>query len=133
MSIIGSNSQVSGKLEVNIEPVDEDGLSEIPDEMIPENPMELVNQRIDFNIIISKVSELPSNFCKDVYVEYTFYLNNEIKYQTEVSYGKAQEKTFNFKKHHTVEVCTEHFINYLLNEQICFKVYGLPDIDEKEV
>ena len=80
MSIIGSNSQVSGKLEVNIEPVDEDGLSEIPDEMIPENPMELVNQRIDFNIIISKVSELPSNFCKDVYVEYTFYLNNEIKY-----------------------------------------------------
>ena len=47
--------------------------------------------------------------------------------------GKSEEKLFNYKKHHTVEVCTEHFINYLLNEQICFKVYGHPDINEKEV
>ena len=65
---------------MNIEPVDEDGESEIPDEMIPENPMELVNQRIDFNVLITKVFELPPNFCKDVYCEYTFYLNNEKKY-----------------------------------------------------
>ena len=117
---------------MNIEPVDEDGVSEIADEMIPESPMELVNQRIDFNVIISKVFDLPPNFCKDVYVEYTFYLNNEIKYHTETIIGKAQEKEFEYKKHHTVDVCTEHFINYLLNEQMCFKVYGLPDIQDKE-
>ncbi|MEY3845398.1 MAG: hypothetical protein RL293_1820 [Bacteroidota bacterium] len=62
-----------------------------------------------------------------------FYLNNEKKYQTGIITGKSEEKVFNYKKHHTVEVCTEHFINYLLNEQICFKVYGHPDINEKEI
>lgn len=84
-------------------------------------------------MVITRVFDLPPNFCKDVYCEYTFYLNNEKKYQTGIITGKSEEKVFNYKKHHTVEVCTEHFINYLLNEQICFKVYGHPDINEKEI
>jgi kinesin family member 13 len=42
VSIIGQNSQIMGKLEINIIPVDADGESEIPDDMIPDNSEELV-------------------------------------------------------------------------------------------
>jgi hypothetical protein len=41
-----------GKLEVNIIPVDQDGESELPEDMIPEEPEDLEGQRIDFIIEI---------------------------------------------------------------------------------
>ena len=43
INIVSEFSTLSGKLDVNIIPVDEDGESEVPDDLAPENPMELVN------------------------------------------------------------------------------------------
>mgnify|MGYP001807039981 CR=1 FL=1 len=37
-----------GKLDINLIPVDEDGESEIPEDKIPDEPAELIGQRIDF-------------------------------------------------------------------------------------
>jgi hypothetical protein len=37
---------------VNIIPVDEDGISEVSEDLISDNPLDLVNQRIDFVIEI---------------------------------------------------------------------------------
>lgn len=42
--------------------------------------MDLVNQRIDFVIHINKATDLPPDFCKDVYVEYCYYINEDIKF-----------------------------------------------------
>lgn len=43
VSIIGTTSQVNGKLEVNILPIDEDGVSEVNEDLISDDPMDLVN------------------------------------------------------------------------------------------
>ena len=65
------------KLEINLIPVDEDGENEVPEEKIPDEPEDLIGQRIDFVVEISKATELPDTFCKDVFCEYTFYLGEE--------------------------------------------------------
>lgn len=49
--------------------------------MLPDNPMDLISQRIDFVINITKAYDLPEDFCKDVFFEYQFYLDSE-KYKT---------------------------------------------------
>jgi hypothetical protein len=87
ISIIGQNLQVMGKLEVNIIPVDEDGESEIPDDLIPEEPEDLIGKRIDFIIEIKQATGLPKNFCRDVYCEYKFFLFEEV-YQSAKILGK---------------------------------------------
>jgi hypothetical protein len=48
ISIVGTNSKIMGKLELNVIPVDVDGESEVPDDMIPEDPTDLIGQRMDF-------------------------------------------------------------------------------------
>jgi hypothetical protein len=48
VSIIGTNSQIIGKLDINIIPVDMDGESDVPDDMLPEQPEDLIGQRMDF-------------------------------------------------------------------------------------
>lgn len=47
-SIIGTTANIIGKLEMNIIPVDQDGESEINEDLLPDEPSELVGQRIDF-------------------------------------------------------------------------------------
>ncbi len=88
VSIVGSNSGIMGKLEVNVIPVDEDGESDVPDDLIPDNPNELEGRRIDFIVEIKRAFDLKEDFCKDVYCEYTFYLDNN-KYMTTVLPGKS--------------------------------------------
>ena len=70
IELIGTNYENHGKLEVNIVPVDATGNEEIPDEELPETPEDLLNRRIDFQVHIKQAKDLPSNFCKDVFVEY---------------------------------------------------------------
>lgn len=79
-----------GKLEINIIPVDTDGVSEVPDDMIPESPEELIGNRIDFVVQITKAFDLQEDFCKDVHCEYTFFLGEE-KYTTITVPGKNRE------------------------------------------
>jgi hypothetical protein len=55
--------------------------------MIPDSPLELTGQRIDFIVNIVRAYDLPIDFCKDVFIEYTFYLDSE-KYDTVKIVGK---------------------------------------------
>ena len=48
ISIVGTNSQIMGKLEINVVPVDMEGEADIPDDMIPDDPSDLIGHRIDF-------------------------------------------------------------------------------------
>lgn len=57
ISIIGKNSMVVGKIKVNIVPIyiDEDGMeTDVPEDLFPENPEELIDRRIDFIVEIDK-------------------------------------------------------------------------------
>ena len=48
VNLIGSTYEVQGRLEVNIVPVDPSGTEEPPEETIPDEPEDLIDQRIDF-------------------------------------------------------------------------------------
>jgi len=48
ISIVGKDSKIVGKLEVNIIPCCEDGDIDIPEDLLPEYPEQLIDNRIDF-------------------------------------------------------------------------------------
>ena len=117
ISIVGSNSGIMGKLDVNIVPVDEDGESEISDEMIPDSPDELEGRRIDFIVQISKAFDLKEDFCKDVFCEYSFFLDEQ-KFSTQISLGKNMKPDFNYRQLHTMEACSSYFIQHLMKDSV---------------
>ena len=134
-----------GKLEVNIMPVDEDGESEVSEDIIPEEPEDLIGKRIDFIVEIKQATKLPKNFCRDVYCEYKFFLSDEI-YQSAKILGKDENPQFDFRHHHTIEYCTPGLIEHLKKDsvsisdllfipylQLCIKLFGFPDLDPKDV
>lgn len=72
--IIGTTYGVHGRLDLNIIPCNPDGTFEDLD-FIPDEPADLIDQRIDFIVEITQAHELPEDLCRDVYVEYQFYLD----------------------------------------------------------
>lgn len=120
-----------GKLEINVVPVDIDGESDIPDDMIPEDPNELIGNRIDFVVQITKAYDLPEDFCKDIYCEYTFFLGEE-KFTSDAVTGKNRNPEFNFRHHHTIDPCTDYFLKYLQKDSLCVKLFGYPDFKQIE-
>ena len=127
VNLIGSNYENHGQLELNVIPVDTEGNDEIAEEDLPDKPEDLLDRRIDFVVSITRAKDLPSNFCKDVFVRYTVYLE-DTKYQTDMVAGKNREPEFAYRKQHTQSVVTENFLKYIKNELLVFKVYGFPDV-----
>ncbi len=87
VNLIGSIYAVTGKIEVNLVPTDPTGTDEPPEELITDNPDDLIDNRLDFLVQITRCKDLPEDLCRDVYVEYTFYLDPE-KHRTVVISGK---------------------------------------------
>ena len=85
-----------------------------------------MGEKINFRVDIMAAKELPPHFCKDVYVEYSFYREEE-KHVTIVSPGKNRNPFFNFSELHRDCVITDQLLDYLLKSTLCFKVYGLRD------
>lgn len=110
-----------GKLEVNLIPVDEDGESEVQEDMIPEEPEDLIGKRIDFVIEIKQARELPKNFCRDVYCEYKFFLSDEV-YQSAKILGKDEHPHFDYRHHHTIEYCTPGLIEHLKKDSVSYNI-----------
>lgn len=103
ISLIGNDKTgVVGKLDVNIIPTDESGWDEPPDDLLPEAPEDLNNQRIDFAVTVNKAIDLPEELCKDVYCEYSFYQDDQ-NYSTPIIPGKHQSPVFDYRYHHTVQ------------------------------
>ena len=130
VNLIGSTFEVHGKLELNITPVNPDGTSEDLD-FIPDEPSDLIDQRIDFVVDIIKAYDLPEDLCRDIYVEYSFYLD-PTKYKTGVIVGKERSPAINYKKQHTVEIVTKMLVEYLEKEVMVFRMYGFADVKERK-
>ena len=95
VNLIGSTFEVHGKLELNILPVNPDGTEDL--DFIPDEPSDLIDQRIDFVVQIDKAYELPEDLCRDIYVEYSFYLD-PTKYRTQVCKGRIRSPEINYKR-----------------------------------
>ena len=82
ISIIGLNTGKCGSLDFAITPCGESGEGEPDDDILPdESPEELIGKRIDFNVVIKKATDLPFNQCNEVFVNYQFFIDDEL-YQT---------------------------------------------------
>lgn len=130
VNLIGSTFEVHGKLDLNITPCNPDGSFEELD-FIPDEPSDLIDQRIDFIVEISRAVDLPEDLCRDIYVEYSFYLD-PTKYKTQVIVGKERSPAISYKKQHTVEIVTKMLVDYLEKEVMVFRVYGFADVKEKK-
>jgi len=70
IDLIGSNYENHGNLEVDVVPVDPNGDVELADEDLPEVPEDLIQRRVDYLVKVIRAKNLPTNFCRDVFVEY---------------------------------------------------------------
>lgn len=125
--IINTNSQGNcGQLKCDVKPTDSTGeADDCPEELMVDDPQELLGKSIDFNIVISQAQDLPEKLCKDVYVKYSWYLDNQY-YQTNICEGINRNPVFNYKQHINIDCVTEDLLRYFDNDALCFKVYGTP-------
>jgi len=130
INLIGRTFEVFGKLNVNVIPVDPSGSEDLPDEMIPDEPEDLIDTRIDYIVQIEQAIDLPSNFCRDTFVEYQLYLNEQ-KFRTSTCAGSNRNPIYNYSKQHTQEWVTDGFIKYLKEDYLVFRVYGYAEIRKK--
>ena len=89
--LIGTNYLNHGSLKVNIVPTDQYGnFDEDDEDLYVDSPEEMIQRgRLDFAVEIDRAQNLPANFCKNVYVEYQIYLNDEV-YRTPIIQGKER-------------------------------------------
>lgn len=123
------SSGVRGNLKVRYCPTDDTGEGEPDEDLLPEEPEDLLGKAITFKVEIDGAKELPKDLCKNVFVSYGLNFDKSRSYQTEEVEGKSQNPSFNFTKLHHVDSVTPSILRYLANGQMCFKVYGYPDFD----
>ena len=104
-------------------PCDENGMEDLDEELLPDDPMDLLNQELNFKVKISHISNLPADFCSNIYCEYKFYMD-DTKYTTPVCQGKNQSPEFTYDKLHHVDCVTKFLIDYLREDKLTVKIYG---------
>ena len=68
INVVATNSEVVGKLQMNLVPCDENGGEDLDEDLLPDEPQDLINQSLNFKVKIEKISDLPETFCRDIYV-----------------------------------------------------------------
>lgn len=129
--IIAPNNDVHGQIHMNIVPCDETGNEELDEENMPDEPEGLLNERLDFKVKIEKLTNLPADFCRNIYCEYSFFMDDQT-YKTETTTEKNTDPIINYEHHHTQEVVTKFLLEYLLEDKLTIKIYGTQDVKSKK-
>lgn len=122
--IVATNNQIYGQLHINLVPCEQDGNEEIDEDLLNDDPQDLLNQSLDFKVQISHISNLPEDFCRDIYCEYEFYMD-KTKYTTQICQGKNTAPQMNYSKQHHVDCVTQLLINHLLEDKMTIKIFGI--------
>lgn len=73
--IVATNNRIYGQVDVNVVPCDENGDEDLDEEQLVDDPKDLINQSLDFKVKITQISNLPEDFCRDIFCEYEFYMD----------------------------------------------------------
>lgn len=130
--IVATSNQMYGMIHLNVVPCEPDGNEEINEDLLTDDPKDMINQTLDFKIKVSHITDLPEDFCSNVYCEYKFYMDEQI-YRTPVCYGKNQNPQLEYVKQHHVECVTQYLIDYLLEDKLTIKIYANQDLKKKKV
>jgi len=128
--IISVNGETEGTITIDVIPVDENGNLF---EEIPEKPMDLIGQNLNYYVHIKEIRDLPENFCKGIQVEYTSF-NDNCTCKTKIYNEDGKETSFSIdeKFEHKIIYLGEEDINFFLKDKICFKIYAYEEIDKRE-
>ena len=85
--IVATDNKIIGQLSMNVVPCEEDGNEELNEDMLSDDPFDLIGQSLDFKVKIDKVSGLPYDQFQNIFCEYEFYIDQK-KYKTTVFQGK---------------------------------------------
>jgi hypothetical protein len=121
--IIAPNNDVYGEIHMNVIPCDENGYEDLDEEQLPDEPEALLNERLDFKVKIEKLTNLPADFCRNIYCEYQFFMD-EVIYKTEMTNEKNCDPIIEYEHHHTHQVVTKFLLDYLMEDKLTIKIYG---------
>ena len=107
---------------MNIIPTDLSGNS-LSDGQLLHDPRQLINNKVNIKIIIHS-AKLPSNV-SDIFVEYLF---DGKCYRTPVEKAKNNfEPLIRYDRIHSYKSLTSENLDYLINGNITFKLFGMID------
>lgn len=109
------SSGVRGHLSVKYFPTDETGEGEPEEDLLPEEPEDLLGKAIAFRVEIEKAKDLPKDLCKNVFVSYNLHFDRNRTYQTDECNQRTQNPMFNFKRVHHIDAVTPSILRYLAN------------------
>lgn len=87
---------MAGKIKCAYWPCDLGGDGEPDDDLLVDEPAELLNKEIFFRVEVQEASDLPKDMCKDVFVTYIFKHEPENIYRVPACEGKTQNPRFNY-------------------------------------
>ena len=145
LSIISPSGNMIGKLEVDVAPHDEDG-EEF--EEVPENPIEIIGQCLQYKVCIYAVKNIPKNLSSELKVEYQCF-NDHSNLSTK-TYNKLKDKIdennkdkniveideesatvqINEEFEHKIDYLTKEDIEYIGKEKLCFKIYAVETVEK---
>ena len=99
-------------------PCDIDGDGEPDDDLLVDDPSELLNKEIFFRVQVDKCNGLPADLCKDAFVTYIFKHEPETIYRVPAMSGKTADPVFNFKKVHRIDCVTDYLLDYFENGNV---------------
>lgn len=117
----------AGMIEFAYWPCDLEGSGEPDDDILVEEPAELLNKEIFFRVDVKECEGLPKDLCKDVFVTYIFKHEPETIHRVPFCEGKTTDPVFNFKKVHRIESVNDYLLEYFEHGNVVFKTYGNPD------
>lgn len=103
---------VAGHLKCSYWPCDVTGEGEPDDELIVDEPAELLNKEIFFRVEVESITGLPNDLCKNVFVTYIFKHEPDTIYRVPQFEGKTPNPSFGYKKVHRIDCVTEYLLDY---------------------
>lgn len=127
LSIISLKGNVVGTLYMDIIPVDENG----EPTKFSEDTQDLLSKDLNFKVQIKECIGLPENFNKDLKIEYISFSDNNL-YRTKVHNPNSDgiveiNETFQ----HKIEYITQEDIDFLVDDKLCIKIYGLEEVEKR--
>jgi len=123
------SSGIRGQLAVKYFPTDETGDGEPEEDLLPEEPEDLLGKSITFRVEILNASGLPKDLSKNVFVTYKLGYERNALFKTPEVEGKNPNPVFKYRKVHQIDQITPSMLKYIANGNLCFKVYGYPDFE----
>lgn len=121
---------VGGILSCAYWPCDIGGDGEPDDDLLVDDPSELLGKEIFFRVEVAEAKNLPADLCKDTHVNYIFKHEPDVIHRVPAVTGKTLNPKFNYKKVHRFEEVNEYMLDYISTGSIVFKTYASPDFGQ---